>query len=96
MGLQKNDILGRYKKVDFFICGRVSSDSCTSRDFFFSVFYAFLILAQRVVHGRITRFNQSVINDVFNTRFKRFNFFRELYVLNKNFLFDINNGNKLL
>jgi hypothetical protein len=27
----------------------------TSRDFFFSVFYAFLILAQRVVHGRNTR-----------------------------------------
>jgi hypothetical protein len=27
----------------------------TTRDFFFSVFYAFLILAQRVVHGRNTR-----------------------------------------
>jgi hypothetical protein len=48
-----------------------------SRDFLFRVCYALLIPAQRVVHGRNTRFKQTVINDVFNKRFKRFNFVLE-------------------
>jgi hypothetical protein len=37
-----------------------------SRDFLIRVCYALLIPAQRVVHGRNTRFKQTVINDVFN------------------------------
>jgi hypothetical protein len=58
------------------------------RDFCFRVCYALLIPAQRVDHGRNTRgpreeyswntrFKQTVINDVFNKRFKRFNFVME-------------------
>jgi hypothetical protein len=53
---------------------------------FLIVCYAFLILAQRVEyawntrgprvdHARTTRIKRSAINDVFNTRFKRFDFF---------------------
>jgi hypothetical protein len=59
-----------------------------SRDFCFRVCYALLIPAQRVDHGRNTRgirvdhgrntrSKQTVINDVFNKRFKRFNFVME-------------------
>jgi hypothetical protein len=52
-----------------------SHDIIYTRDFFLSVYYAFLILAQRVDHAWTTRIKRSVINDVFNTRFKLFDFF---------------------
>ena len=58
-----------------------------SRDFLFRVCYALLIPAQRVDHGRNTRglreeyawntrLKQTVINDVFNKRFKRVNYLK--------------------
>jgi hypothetical protein len=39
--------------------------------------YAWTTGGIRVDHGRNTRFKQTVINDVFNKRFKRFNFVME-------------------
>jgi hypothetical protein len=43
--------------------------------------YAWTTGGIRVDHGRNTRFKQTVINDVFNIRFKRFNFIMEIYVV---------------
>jgi hypothetical protein len=40
--------------------------------------YAWATGGIRVDHGRNTRFKQTVINDVLNIRFKRFNFIMEI------------------
>jgi hypothetical protein len=40
--------------------------------------YAWTTGEIRVEYGRNTRFKQTVINDVFNIRFKRFNFIMEI------------------
>ncbi len=63
---------------------RVAVIDRATRDFFFGVCYAFLMLAQRVdtreprrEYAWNTSFKQSVLNDVLNIRFKRFKFFLE-------------------